>query len=63
MVSLARQEFSKLRCRILAVKELRDGTIGMIEFDDSQDPDDLGIVSVTRFRLVRRGPVTPQSDV
>lgn len=54
MARLVRQDFAQLRRRILAVKALADGTIAMVEFDDHEEPDDFGIVSVARFRLVRR---------
>jgi hypothetical protein len=54
MAKLIRQDFSKLHRRILAVKALTDGTIGMVEFDDQEEPDDFGIVSVSRYRLIRR---------
>jgi hypothetical protein len=54
MSKLVRQDFGILRRRILAVKALPDGTIAMIEFDDHEEPDDFGIASVTRFRLIRR---------
>ena len=56
MVKLVKQDFPHLSARILAVKSLADGTIGFIEFDAQDDPDELGILSVTRFRLVRRRP-------
>lgn len=55
MARLVRQDFANLGRRILAVKALADGTIGFVEFDDSQEPDDFGIRLVTRFRLIRRG--------
>lgn len=54
MAKLVHQDFSELRRRILAVKALADGTIAMVEFDDHEEPDDFGIVSVSRFRLIRR---------
>ncbi len=57
MIKLVRQNFPNLRRRILAAKTLADGTIGMVEFDDHEEPDDLGIVSVARFRLIRRGAI------
>ena len=53
MAKLVRQDFARLRRRILAVKALADGTIAMVEFDDHEEPDDFGIVSVSRFRLIR----------
>ena len=56
MAKLVRQSFPHLRRRILAIKALSDRTISIAEFDDHQEPDDLGIVSVARFRLIRRGP-------
>jgi len=55
MAKLVRQDFAGLRRRILAIKALADGTIAMVEFDDHEEPDDFGIVSVSRFRLIRRG--------
>lgn len=54
MAKLVRQDFD-LHRRILAVKVLADGTIAMAEFDDREEPDDFGIVAVSRFRLIRRG--------
>ena len=54
MAKLVRQDFSRLSRRVLAVKDLADGTIAMVEFDDHEEPDDFGIVSVSRFRLIRR---------
>ena len=57
MAKLVRQDFPDLRRRILAVKALADGTIAMVEFGDHEEPDDFGIVSVGRFRLIRRGSV------
>ena len=54
MAKLVRQDFSALGRRVLAVKAMPDGTIAMVEFDDQEEPDDLGIVSVGRFRLIRR---------
>jgi hypothetical protein len=54
MAKLVRQDFAQLHRRILAVKALADGTIAMVEFDDHEEPDDFGIVSVGRFRLIRR---------
>ncbi|MFQ5912516.1 MAG: hypothetical protein ACE5JS_04985 [Nitrospinota bacterium] len=55
MAKLVRQDFEKLGRRILAVKALPDRTIGIIEFEDREEPDEIGIVSVSRFRLIRRG--------
>jgi len=54
MARLIRQDFPALQRRIPAVKALEDGTIGAVEFDDRDDPDDFGIVSISRFRLIRR---------
>jgi hypothetical protein len=54
MAKLVHQDFAKFPRRILAAKEIRDGTIAMVEFDDYKEPDDFGIVSITRFRLIRR---------
>lgn len=56
MVKLVKQDFPHLMPRILAIKALADDTIGFIEFTANDDPDELGILSVTRFRLVRRRP-------
>lgn len=56
MAKLVRQDFAELRRRILAIKAIADGTIAMVEFDDQIEPDDLSIISVGRFRLIRRGP-------
>jgi hypothetical protein len=54
MAKLVRQDFAQLHRRVLAVKALADGTIAMVEFDDHEEPDEIGIVSVSRFRLIRR---------
>ncbi len=54
LAKLVRQDFPTLRRRILAVKALSDETIAMVEFDDHQEPDEFGIMSVSRFHLVRR---------
>jgi hypothetical protein len=54
MAKLVRQDFAQLHRRVLAVKALVDGTIAMVEFDDHEEPDEIGIVSVSRFRLIRR---------
>lgn len=54
MAKLVRQDFPALRRRILAVKGLADGTVVLIEFDDHKDPDDFGILSVGRYRLIWR---------
>jgi hypothetical protein len=58
MAKLVRQDFGELRRRILAVKALADGTIAVVEFDDQKEPDDFRIVSVGRFRLIRRGTIS-----
>jgi hypothetical protein len=55
MTKLVRQDFAELRRRILAATALADGTIAVVEFNDQEDPDDIGIVSISRFRLIRRG--------
>ena len=55
MAKLVRQDFPDLHRRILAIKALSDRTISIAEFDDHQEPDDFGIISVARFRLIRRG--------
>jgi hypothetical protein len=62
MARLVRQDFPQFPRRLLAIKQLDDGTTAVLEFDDHVDPDDFGIVSVTRFRLVRRGSVADQSE-
>ncbi|KAB2902360.1 MAG: hypothetical protein F9K27_17045 [Anaerolineae bacterium] len=54
MAKLVRQDFPELQRRLLAVKILGDGTIGIVEFDDRLEPDDFGIVAVRRYRLIRR---------
>ncbi len=55
MAKLVRQDFPELCRRILAAKALADGTIAMVEFDDHEEPDDFGIISVGRFCLIQRG--------
>jgi len=55
MNKLARQDFPQLGRRILAVKELLDETIVVTEFSDHDNPNEIKIVSVRRFRLFRRG--------
>jgi len=55
LVKLVRQDFGKLQRRIIAIKALQDGTIAMVEFNDQEDPDDLKILTVGRYRLIRRG--------
>ena len=55
MARLVRQDFSELERRILATKALQDGTIAFAEFSDDEDPDDIKIISVGRYRLIRRG--------
>jgi hypothetical protein len=54
MVQLVKQDFPELVCRILAVKELTDKTIGIVEFNDKTNPDEVKILSVSRYRLIRR---------
>jgi len=54
MTHLVKQDFSGLACRILAVKELPDKTIGVIEFNDKDNPDEIKILSVSRYKLIRR---------
>lgn len=56
MVSLMRQDFPNMAHRVLAVKPLSDGTVGMAEFSDTTDPDESRVISVARFRLIRRAP-------
>jgi hypothetical protein len=55
MAKLMRQDFSILKRRILAVKTLQDDTIAAVEFNDADEPDDIQIISVARYRLIRRG--------
>jgi len=62
MAKLVRQDFADLGRRVLAIKILADGTIAIVEFDDHAEPDELGIVSVSRFRLIRRGTTNPASQ-
>lgn len=52
MAKLVRQDFPDLHRRILAIKQLHDGTIAVVEFDDRIEPDEFKIVSVSRFRLI-----------
>jgi hypothetical protein len=59
MAKLVRQDFADLGRRVLAIKILADRTIAIVEFDDHAEPDELGIVSVSRFRLIRRGTTNP----
>lgn len=54
MAKLVHQDFPHLKRRLLAVKVLSDGTIGFVEFDDHLEPDDFGIASVRRYKLIRR---------
>ncbi len=56
MVKLARQNFPDIGRRVVAVKALSDGTIGIIEFTDDENPDTVGIkpAGVSRYRLIRR---------
>jgi hypothetical protein len=54
MAKLMRQDFSGLQRRILAAKALQDNSIAMIEFTDHEDPDEIKIVSIGRFQLIRR---------
>ena len=54
MAGLVRQDFSKMKRRIIAVKPMADRTIVFIEFNDKVEPDELKVVSVSRFRLIRR---------
>lgn len=54
MAKLVAQDFPGTQRRILAVKTLPDKTIGMVELSNHLEPDDFGIVSVTRYRLIRR---------
>lgn len=54
MAKLVRQEFPDLKRRLLAVKFLADESIVIVEFNDEIEPDELGIISVRRFRLIRR---------
>ncbi len=54
MISLIRQDFPTMVHRVLAVKPLADKSIAVAEFNNTSDPDELRIVSVSRFRLIRR---------
>lgn len=54
MVSLVKQDFPSLKRRILAAKALADGTIGLVEFTDHDIPDEIGIATISRFKLIRR---------
>ena len=54
MAQLVKQDFHELTNRILAVKELSDKTIGIVEFSDKTDPNEIRILSVSRYRLIRR---------
>ncbi|NPV70792.1 MAG: hypothetical protein HPY55_09130 [Firmicutes bacterium] len=67
MAKLARQDFSSMRRRVLAIKDLPDGTIAVVEFNDEDDPDEIRIVSIARFNLTKRSeslpiqpPMTPE---
>ena len=55
MAQLVRQDFPESTYRILAVKELSDKTIGIVEFNDKDNPDEIKILSVSRYKLIRRG--------
>ena len=55
MVKLVRQDFPNFQRRILAVKALQDATIGIVEFNDYEDPDEIRILSVGRYKLIRHG--------
>jgi hypothetical protein len=37
------------------LERLEADSLAIVEFDDHEDPNELGIVSVSRFRLIRRG--------
>jgi len=54
MAQLVKQDFPDSIYRILAVKELADKTIGIVEFNDKNDPDEIKILSVSRYKLIRR---------
>ena len=54
MGRLVRQDFPDLQRRILAVKALQDDTIAIVEFNDNEDPDEIKIQSVSRYKLIRR---------
>jgi hypothetical protein len=54
MSKLMHQDFPVLQRRIFAAKALQDGTIAMVEFSDHEDLDEIKIISVGRFRLIRR---------
>jgi len=53
MALLVRQDFPNYAHRLLAIKQLGDGTIGIAEFSDRTDPDEVQILGLSRFRLVR----------
>jgi len=55
MAQLVKQDFPDSIYRILAVKELPDKTIGVVEFNDKNNPDEIKILSVSRYKLIRRG--------
>lgn len=55
-----RHDFSEQRRRLFAVKVLTDGTIARGECDARQGPDDFGLASAARFRLIRRGTTGDQ---
>lgn len=54
MAKLVRQDFPALNRRLVAVKMLADASIGIVEFDDQPEADEIGIVMVRRYRLIRR---------
>ena len=54
MAKSVRQDFPNLERRLIAVKVLNDESIAFVEFDDHVEPDAIGIVSVRRYRLIRR---------
>ena len=55
MAQLVKQDFPESTYRILAVKELPDKTIGIVEFNDKDNPDEIKILSISRYKLIRRG--------
>jgi hypothetical protein len=58
MSKLVKQDFPKMSQRTLAAKSLDDGTIAIVEFNVEVNPDDINIISVARYRFIRRGETT-----
>ncbi|PSG98472.1 hypothetical protein BRD56_00605 [Thermoplasmatales archaeon SW_10_69_26] len=59
MSELAQQDFPNLDRRILAIKELEDGTICAVEFSEGDSPDDYKVRQVRRFDLIREDRTRP----